>query len=183
MAHNAPGKHYRRGLSMVELTKMFPDDEAAERWFVKTRWPNGVACPKCGSFDIQERKTRKPQPYHCRDCRKYFSVKTDSLMHNSPMGCQTWALAIYLLNTNIKGISSMRLHRELGITQKSAWHLAHRIRENFHDHQSSSDRWKPMRRSWAARSATNTRRRSCGLVVGRSARWLLQGSRTERRAE
>ena len=136
MAHNAPGKHYRKGLSLAQLTKMFPNDEAAEAWFIKTRWPNGVACPKCGSCDIQERKTRKPQPYHCRDCRKYFSVKTDSLMHNSPMGCQTWAIAIYLLNTNIKGISSMKLHRELGITQKSAWHLAHRIRENFRDHRS-----------------------------------------------
>ena len=120
---------------MVELTKMFPDDETAERWFVETRWPNGIACPKCGSFDIQERKTRKPQPYHCRDCQKYFSVKTDSLMHNSPLGCQVWAIAIYLLNTNIKGISSMKLHRELGITQKSAWFLAHQIRENFQDRQ------------------------------------------------
>ena len=133
MAHNAPGKHYRKGLSMVQLTKMFPDDETAERWFVKTRWPNGIACPRCGSMDIKERTTRKPQPYHCRDCQKYFSVKTDSLMHNSPLGCQVWAIVIYLLNTNIKGISSMKLHRELGITQKSAWFLAHRIRENFQD--------------------------------------------------
>ena len=86
MAHNAPGKHYRKGLSMVQLTKMFPDDETAERWFVKTRWPNGIACPKCGSMDIKARETRKPQPYYCRDCQKYFSVKTDSLMHNSPVG-------------------------------------------------------------------------------------------------
>ena len=128
-----PGKYYRKGLSLVELFRMFPDDEAAEKWFVRTRWPNGVACPKCGSLNIQERKSRKPQPYRCRDCRKDFSVKTDSLMHNSPMGCQTWAIAIYLLTTGIKGVSSMRLHRELKITQKSAWYLAHRIRENFED--------------------------------------------------
>ena len=60
-------------------------------------------------------------------------MKTDSLMHSSPLGYQTWVLAIYLLATNIKGVSSMKLHRELGITQKSAWHLAHRIRENFQD--------------------------------------------------
>ena len=92
-----------------------------------------MCCPKCKSANIQERSTRKPQPYRCRDCRKDFSVKTDSLMHNSPLGCQTWVIAIYLLTTNIKGVSSMRLHRELGITQKSAWHLAHRIRENFED--------------------------------------------------
>ena len=72
---------------------------------------------------------RKPQPYHCKDCRKYFSVKSCSLMHNSQLGCQTWLLSLYLLCTNLKGVSSMRLHRELDITQKAAWHLAHRIRK------------------------------------------------------
>ena len=129
----APGKYYRKGLSLIELTRMFPDDEAAEQFFVKARWPKGVCCPKCDSVDVQERPTRKPQPYRCRDCRRDFSVKTDTLMHNSPLGCQTWVIAIYLLTTNLKGVSSMRLHRDLGITQKSAWHLAHRIRENFQD--------------------------------------------------
>ena len=123
----------------MELFRLFPDDETAEKWFVRTRWPNGVACPKCGSLNIQGRKNRKPQPYRCRDCRKDFSVKTDSLMHNSPMGCQTWAIAIYLLTTGIKGVSSMRLHRELKITQKSAWYLAHRIRENFEEQELGFD--------------------------------------------
>ncbi|MCY4354831.1 MAG: IS1595 family transposase [Truepera sp.] len=113
---------------------MFPDDETAEEWFIKARWPNGVFCPKCGSSNIQERPTRKPQPYRCRDCRKDFSVKTGSLMHNSPLGFQTWVIAIYLLTTSLKGVSSMKLHRDLGITQKSAWYLAHRIRENFKYH-------------------------------------------------
>ena len=131
--HKAPGKFYRKGLSMLDLMRMFPDDESAERFFVKSRWPKGVCCIKCGSVNVQERPTRKPQPYRCRDCRKDFSVRTDSLMHSSPLGYRVWAVAIYLLTTNIKGVSSMRLHRELGITQKSAWHLAHRIRENFED--------------------------------------------------
>ena len=133
MARNAPGKHYRHGLSVVTLLKMFPDNETAERWFEAVRWPDGVACPKCGSYGVHARPSRRPQPYHCPHCRKYFSVKTDSLMHSSPLGYQTWVIAIYLLATNIKGVSSMKLHRELGITQKSAWHLAHRIRENFQD--------------------------------------------------
>ena len=126
-----PGKYYRKGLSWVEFTRRFPDDESAEKWFIASRWPHGVHCPGCGSDNVQVRKTRKPQPYRCRDCRKDFSVKTDTLMHNSPLGCQIWAMAIYLLTTGIKGVSSMKLHRDLGITQKSAWHLAHRIRENF----------------------------------------------------
>ena len=114
---------------------MFPDDESAEKWLVEQRWSDGVGCPKCGSDNIQERKTRKPQPYRCRDCRRDFSVKTDSLMHSSPLGCQTWVIAIYLVTTSLKGVSSMKLHRDLGITQKSAWHLLHRIRENFNDQQ------------------------------------------------
>ena len=59
---------------------MFPDDAVAEHWFVKTRWPGGVHCPCCGSLNVQERETRKPQPYRCRDCRKDFSVKLGTLM-------------------------------------------------------------------------------------------------------
>ena len=87
MAHKAPGKHYREGLSLVELTRLFPDDAAAERWFVAQRWPDGVSCPLCGGTDrVKERKNRKPSPYHCGDCRQYFSVKTGSLMHKLPTG-------------------------------------------------------------------------------------------------
>ena len=133
MAHKAPGKHYREGISLVDLFQMFPDDATAEEWFVQVRWPDGVCCPKCGSLNVQERPTRKPQPYRCRDCRKDFSVRTDTLMHGSNLGLQIWVIAIYLMNTSLKGVSSMRLHRDLNITQKTAWHLAHRIRETWED--------------------------------------------------
>ena len=135
MAQNAPGKIFRDGLSLVELIRMFPDDATAERWFIETRYPDGMYCPECGSLNIQERPTRKPQPYRCRDCRKDFSVKTGSLMQGSNLGFQTWALAIYIITTGIKGVSSMKLHRDLGITQKTAWHLAHRIRETWSDQE------------------------------------------------
>ena len=133
----APGRHYRKGLSIKQLTRQFPDDTTAERWFVESRWPNGVACPKCGSLNIQERRTRKPQPYRCRErkCLKDFSVKTGTLMQGSPLGFQTWAIAIYLVSTGLKGTSSMKLHRDLDVTQKTAWYLAHRIRETWRDHQ------------------------------------------------
>ena len=133
MAQNAPGKHCRKGITLVELTQMFPDGAAAERWFVETRWPNGVCCPQCGSVDVQERETRKPQPYRCRDCRKDFSVKVGTVMQGSNLGLQKWAIAIYLLRTGLKGTSSIALHRALGITQKAAWHMAHRIRETWQD--------------------------------------------------
>ena len=133
MAHKAPGKHYRKGITLMDAVNKFNTEEKAEAWFIESRWPNGVGCPKCGSLNVQPRPTRKPQPFRCRDCRKDFSVKTDTLMHDSKIPLSKWAIAIYLYSTNLKGVSSMKLHRDLGITQKSAWHMAHRIREAFDD--------------------------------------------------
>ena len=131
MARNAPGKHFRKGISLVELIRMFPDDAEAERWFTETRWPDGPHCPYCGSVNVQSGAKHKTMPYRCREkkCAKRFSVRTETPMHASNLGFQAWAIAIYLVTTNIKGISSMRLHRELNITQKTAWHLAHRLRK------------------------------------------------------
>ena len=85
---------------------------------------------------MQEGTTHPTMPYRCRDCRRFFSVRTGTVMQSSKLGYQTWAIAIYLLNTGIKGTSSLKLHRDLGITQKSAWHLAHRIRETWAGAQS-----------------------------------------------
>ena len=134
MAQNAPGKHWRKGIALMEVMRMFPNDAAAERWFIETRWPDDErGCPHCGSVNTYEVKSRKPQPFRCRDCRDYFSVKTGTVMQGSNLGLQVWALAFYLLATGIKGTSSMKLHRDLGVTQKTAWHLAHRIRETWRD--------------------------------------------------
>ena len=112
----------------MDLIRRFPDDVTAEAWFTDIRWPDGVTCPKCGSDDIQERPTRKPQPYRCRSCRADFSARTGTLMHGTKLGYQVWAIAIYLQTTSLKGVSSMNLHRDLGVTQKTAWFLADRIR-------------------------------------------------------
>ena len=131
MAHKAPGKHYRAGLSLVEVMRMFPDDATAEQWFIEQRWPDGANCPHCGSLSVQSGVAHKTMSHRCRDCRKWFSVKTGTVMQSSKLGLQVWALATYLLNTGLKGVSSMKLHRDLNITQKTAWHLAHRIRETW----------------------------------------------------
>ena len=125
----APGHDYREGISLPALFKMFPDDDTAEAWFTETRWPDGPLCPHCESPNVQTGAAHKTMPMRCRDCRKRFSVRTDTAMAGSNLGYQTWAIAIYLVTTSLKGVSSMKLHRDLGITQKSAWHLAHRIRQ------------------------------------------------------
>ena len=110
---------------------MFPDDDAAERWFEEQRWSHGRYCSSCGSLDTYETKNRKPMPYRCRDCGEYFSVKKGTVMEKSKLGLQKWVIAMYMMVTGIKGTSSMKLHRELGIHQQTAWFLMHRIREGF----------------------------------------------------
>ena len=133
MSQSAPGKHYRQGMSLKALFRKFPNNDTAERWFVKTRWPNGIACHYCGSTNVQVGCQHKTMPFRCREkaCAKRFSVRTGTVMQSSKLGFQDWAIAIYLLSTNLKGISSMKLHRELAITQKSAWHLLHRLRSTL----------------------------------------------------
>ena len=129
--HTGPGRAYRKGLSLLEITKKFDTVEKAETWFIEQRWPNGVACPHCGSLNAATVSSRQPMPFRCRDCRKHFSVKTGSVLQSSNISLDKWAIAFYLYMTNLKGVSSMKLHRDLGITQKSAWHMAHRIRETL----------------------------------------------------
>ena len=120
-------------MTVAELFRQFPDDAAAEAWFVATRWPDGPQCPRCESTNVQTGARHATMPMRCRACRKRFSVKTGTAMEASNLGYQTWAIAIYLLTTSLKGVSSMKLSRDLGITQKSAWHLAHRLREAWAD--------------------------------------------------
>ena len=128
---SGPGKSYRQGMALPHLLKMFPDDDAAREWFEAQIWPDGPHCPHCGSVNVQSGIKHPTMTHRCRDCpkRRMFSLKTGTVIQSSPLGYQTWAIAIYLVTTSLKGVSSMKLHRDLGINQKSAWYLAHRIRE------------------------------------------------------
>ena len=127
----APGKAFRAGISLIELFETFPDNATAEAWFTEQRWPDGQpTCPHCGHDDVQVGAAHASQRYRCRhrECGRRFSVKIGTVMEGSNIKLQKWAIAIYLIVTSLKGVSSMKLHRDLKITQKSAWHLAHRIR-------------------------------------------------------
>ena len=133
MGHKAPGKAFRKGLTLVEIIRMFPDDATAEAWFARSRWPNGPACPYCGSVHVLDGAKHSTMRYRCREkgCRKRFSLKTGTVMEASNIGYQKWAIAIHLSLTSLMSVSSMKLHRDLGVTQKSAWHMAHRLRKAF----------------------------------------------------
>ena len=132
MARKAPGRSHRTGMTVMEMLKLFPDDAAAEWWFEEQRWPNGERfCPDCGSTRIAVVASRKPMPYRCRDCRAHFSVRKGTAMQSSKVGYQKWAIAFYMMTTGSKGTSSMKLYREVGIRQATAWFLMQRVREGF----------------------------------------------------
>ena len=124
----APGKSHRKGLTFLQVADMFPDEDSAIKWFEETLWMGERCCGKCGS--VRTRKaTHKTMPYWCSDHRGYFSVRTGTPLAKTNVPLRKWAIAIYLELTSLKGISSMKLHRDIGVSQPTAWFMLHRIRE------------------------------------------------------
>ena len=128
MAKTAPGKSHRKGISLMELADRFPTEDASREWFEAIVWNGERCCGHCGSLRTRE-ASHKTMPYWCTDCRKYFSVKTGTALESSKVPLRKWAYAVYLYLTNLKGVSSMKLHRDLKVSQKTAWFMLHRIRE------------------------------------------------------
>ncbi|MDE2874102.1 MAG: IS1595 family transposase [Gemmatimonadota bacterium] len=124
-----PSETVKESISLYEFFEKFPDEAAAVKYVEARRWPDGVACPKCGSPSVSAVKSGKPMPWRCRDCRKHFSVRTGTVFAESKLGIHKWLMAAYLMTTARKGISSVQLAKEVGVTQKTAWFLEHRIRE------------------------------------------------------
>ena len=133
MGQKGPGKAHRKGLTLLQVAEMFHDEAGAEAWLSELRWPQGPACPSCGSLNVQAGIKHRTMTHRCRDCpdKTFFSLKFGTVMEGSKLSYRVWAIAIYLFTTNIKGVSSMKLHRELGIGQKAAWFLMHRLRKAF----------------------------------------------------
>ncbi len=116
----------------------FKDEEAAYAWVEARVWANGRVCPYCGSVDNSTKlagKSTRIGVYKCKakECRKPFTVKVNTIFHDSHIPLHIWLQAMFLLASSKKGISSNQLHRTLGITLKSAWHLSHRIRLAMED--------------------------------------------------
>ena len=114
-------------ISTFELFQMFPDAEAARVYMEGKRWPDGAVCPAC---DEAKRITaRKDGFYRCNACKTDFTVRTATIFERSHIPLHKWLYAMYLLVTSRKGISSMQLAKQIGVTQKSAWFVLHRLRE------------------------------------------------------
>ena len=115
-------------ISLYQFLDRIPDEKSATDFFEQKRWGEGRYCPHCGSLSTSVVKNSKPMPFRCKDCRKHFSVRTKTVLAESPIPLKKWLMAIYLLHTARKGVSSKQLERELGVSYKTAWFLSHRIR-------------------------------------------------------
>lgn len=114
-------------ISTFKLFQLFPDEESARQYLEDRLWPDGVKCPTCAS---SERITiRKGGFYRCNACQLDFTVRTGTIFGRSHIPLHKWVYAMYLLVTARKGISSMQLAKEIGVTQKSAWFMLQRLRE------------------------------------------------------
>jgi transposase-like protein len=114
-------------ISTFELLATFPDEETARQYLEGRLWPTGAICPECKS---SERITpRKSGFYRCNACKLDFTVRTGTIFERSHIPLQKWIYAMYLMVTARKGISSMQLAKEIGVTQKSAWFMLQRLRE------------------------------------------------------
>src|SRR5580704_17023708 len=114
--------------TLQQAIKHFADLNVAHDCFAKLRWPEGAICPRCGSKDVSySPKYRRFECKH-RHERRQFTVKTGSVMEDSPLGLDKWAVGFWLEVNAKNSISSYELHRAIGITQKSAWFMLHRVR-------------------------------------------------------
>jgi transposase-like protein len=118
----------RSTISTFKLFEMFPDVETARTYLEGRLWPNGPVCPECKTSD--RLTTRKDGFYRCNACGDFdFTVRTGTIFERSKVPLNKWVYAMYLLVTARKGISSMQLAKEIGVTQKTAWFILGRLRE------------------------------------------------------
>lgn len=113
--------------TLIEAVRFFSDLDRCNEYMEQIKWPDGkIICPKCNSDRIGKIQTRKM--LKCKDCKKQFSYKVGTIFEDSPIGLDKWFVAVWCITNNKNGISSYELARALGVTQKSAWHMLHRVR-------------------------------------------------------
>ncbi len=114
--------------TLQEAIIYFADADNCLKTFAAERWPDGVTCPTCGSKEVKFIPTRRLWECKHKHARKQFSIKVGTIFEDSPLGLEKWLPAVWLITSAKNGVSSCELARTLGITQKSAWFMLHRIR-------------------------------------------------------
>jgi transposase-like protein len=112
--------------TLIEAIRYFSNEDVCVQFVARLRWPDGPICPRCGSPAYSFLSTRRV--WKCKDCKKQYSVKLGSIFEDSPLGLDKWLAAMWMIANSKNGVSSHEMGRSLGITQKSAWFLLHRIR-------------------------------------------------------
>ncbi|MBB6427035.1 transposase [Sphingopyxis sp. JAI128] len=118
--------------TLREIVEAFPNEQAATNYFTTIRWRNGAFCPRCGSIKIyhfSDRRTHK-----CGDCRTRFSIKVGTIFEDSKIPLHAWMVAVWLIASHKNGITSTSLAKDLGVTQKTAWFMLHRLRNAARTH-------------------------------------------------
>jgi transposase-like protein len=123
-------------INLIDFYKKFPNEIACRDYLQKARWGNASTCPNCGLSNSKIYKLKDSRLLKCATCKKSFSIRVGTVFEDSAIPLQSWFLAVYLCTSLKKGISSVQLAKYLGITQKSAWHMLHRIRHNVIDSNS-----------------------------------------------
>ena len=117
-------------ISTFQLSEKYPDAESARLYFEERRWRGHVVCPHCGCDEhISARKDNRVGYYRCGDCKEEFTVRTKTIFERSHVPLHKWLYAMYIVVTTRKGISSLQLSKEIGVTQKTAWFMLGRLRE------------------------------------------------------
>jgi transposase-like protein len=114
--------------TLLEAVTYFSDLDVATKHVAKTRWPDGPVCPKCGVLDKNHYYLKSRRLWKCRACKKQFSVKVGTIFEDSPIGLDKWLPAMWIIANAKNGVSSCEIHRSIGVTQKTAWFMLHRIR-------------------------------------------------------
>lgn len=112
--------------TLQQAIQHFSDEQTCIDTVAKMRWPEGPGCPACGHKEHYYLKTQKR--WKCKDCGKQFSVKLGTIFEDSPIGLDKWLLALWMIANCKNGVSSYEVHRAIGVTQKTAWFMLHRIR-------------------------------------------------------
>ena len=123
MAHEPKMQHFE---TLFQMMAAFPDEQSAIDHFTAIRWADSAYCPLCGStrvYHFSDKRTHK-----CGDCRKRFSIKVGTIFEDSKIELRKWMMAIWLITSHKKGIASTSLAKDLGVTQKTAWFMLHRLR-------------------------------------------------------
>ena len=118
-------------INLVELIDRFHSEDSCRARLEELRWPEGVECPRCDSKSVNRLEDR--YQYQCRSCRYQFSVTAGTIFHDTHLPLWKWFLAVYLIVESKKGISANQLKRMIGVTYKTAWYLAHRIRDALNE--------------------------------------------------